>query len=192
MSPKAKVGLAALGAGGAWLAIWLALIIGGLDVFIFVGVLILVPAMLLTSVALAVYAAFRKRSQLLPIAAMLAFFWAVPACFYWYDHEYPFALRESARWLVSASEYKQQALAQPAPSNGGLRHIEWDGSGFAGVANNTVYLVFDPTDRLSSAVTTRVLEKSDGVYCHVWSVHRLESHWYWVLYFTDQDWENCT
>ena len=75
--------------------------------------------------------------------------------------------------------------AQPAPPNGQLRHIEWETTGFAGVANSTLYLVFDPTDSLSVA---RSPGKFDGIPCEVPVVRRLERHWYAVLFYTDEAW----
>jgi len=39
-------------------------------------------------------------------------------------------------------------LDHPDPPHGMLKHIEWDGWGFPGVGNTTVYLVYDPDDYL--------------------------------------------
>jgi hypothetical protein len=66
-----------------------------------------------------------------------------------------------------------------------LRHIEWESTGFAGVANSTLYLVFDPTDSLGAA---RSPGKFEGIPCEVLRVHRLERHWYAVLFYTDESW----
>jgi len=82
-------------------------------------------------------------------------------------------------------------LAQPVPPNNELKHIEWDGSGFAGVANNTVYLAFDPTDALSTAAKSHQPGKFNGIPCKVLMVRRLESHWYTVLFYTDETWDQC-
>jgi len=75
--------------------------------------------------------------------------------------------------------------------------MEWEATGFAGVANNTVYLVFDPTDVLSQAARSHSPGKYRGIPCEVLLVRRLESHWYSVWFYTDEEWGqrnqlNCT
>ena len=97
-------------------------------------------------------------------------------------------LRPSIRWLLSSHRFKAEVLARPAPANGELRHMEWEATGFAGVANNTVYLVFDPTDSLAVAATSHSPGKFNGVPCEVLRVLRLESHWYSVVFYTDEEW----
>jgi hypothetical protein len=98
-------------------------------------------------------------------------------------------VRTVARWLLWSHEYKSSVLAQSSPQNGELKHIEWDGWGFAG-EDTTVYLVFDPTDSLSAARSHQP-GRFRGVPCEVPSVQRLESHWYTVQFYTDQSWGNC-
>jgi hypothetical protein len=71
-----------------------------------------------------------------------------------------------------------------------MKHIEWDASGFAGVANNTAYLVFDPSDSLSAAVKSHQL-KFNGTHCEARDVRRLEHQWYAVLFYTGQTWGQC-
>ena len=66
--------------------------------------------------------------------------------------------------------------------------MEWEATGFAGVANITVYLVFDPTDSLAVAAKSHSPGKFTGLPCEVLSVLRLESHWYSVLFYTDEAW----
>jgi hypothetical protein len=83
------------------------------------------------------------------------------------------SIRASLRWLLWSKRFKAEVLAQPAPVNGELRHIEWEATGFAGVANNTVYVVFDPTDSLLAANSPG---KFSGIPCKVRLVRRLESH----------------
>jgi hypothetical protein len=97
-------------------------------------------------------------------------------------------IRPSIRWLLWSHRFKAEVLAQPAPANGELRHMEWEATGFAGVANNTVYLVFDPTDSLAVAAKSHSPGKFTGMPCEVLSVLRLESHWYSVLFYTDEAW----
>jgi hypothetical protein len=100
------------------------------------------------------------------------------------------AVRTAARWLIWSRGYKSKVLAQPASGNGELKHIEWDGSGWAG-QNTTVFLVFDPTDSLSAAASSHQAGKFSGIPCEVYSVRRLESHWYTAQFYTNEDWHQC-
>jgi hypothetical protein len=79
-------------------------------------------------------------------------------------------------------------MAQPAPTDGELRHMEWEATGFAGVANNTIYLVFDPTDSLAVAAKNHSPGKFSGIPCEVVRILRLENHWYSVAFYTDEEW----
>ncbi|MGC2528472.1 MAG: hypothetical protein WA639_12040, partial [Candidatus Acidiferrum sp.] len=92
----------------------------------------------------------------------------------------------AVRWLFFSHGYKSEVLAQ-SPKNGELKHIEWDGWGWAG-QDTTVYLVFDPTDSLSAAAKGNHPGKFDGIPCEVPVVHRLESYWYTVQFYTDEFW----
>ena len=83
--------------------------------------------------------------------------------------------------------YKTEILAQPNPANEELKHIEWDGWGWARM-DTTVYLVFDPTDSLSQAASNRQPVKYGGMPCQVFLVRRLESHWYTVWFYTNYEW----
>jgi hypothetical protein len=164
------------------------------DTMFFVGIFLIIPALLIASIVLIV---LFVRSVLglgrvhpLSILATLAILWVIPTSLIFYERKHPFALHETARWLAVSNVYKGKVFAQPT-SNGEFRHIEWDGSGFAGVANQTVYLVFDPSDTLSAAVKSHRADKFNGIPCEVRSVQRLESHWYSVVFYTDQDWGHC-
>jgi hypothetical protein len=97
-------------------------------------------------------------------------------------------IRESLRWLLWSSRFKAEALASPGPRPGELRHMEWEATGFAGVANNTVYLVMDPSDALHSAAQTGSPGKYPGIPCEVLRVRRLEARWYSVRFYTDEAW----
>ncbi len=66
--------------------------------------------------------------------------------------------------------------------------MEWEATGFAGVAYNTDYLVFDPTDSLAIAAKMRSAGKFSGIPCEVLGVLRLENHWYSVVFYTDEAW----
>jgi hypothetical protein len=101
-----------------------------------------------------------------------------------------FGWHSKARWLVHADKYKAKVLSEPVGTNGLLRHVEWDGWGFAG-NDTTVYLVFDPTDALSTAARTAVPGKYAGLPCEVARVERMDQHWYKVLFYTETDWDHC-
>ena len=165
------------------------------DPVLFLTVLVVAPTLLVIStilIVLLVRAAFgRRHRQLLSILATLAILWAIPTSLFFFEHEHPYAIRETARWLAWSHEYKDKVLAQPTPANGDLKHIEWEASGFAGVANVTVYLAFDPADTLSTAAKSHRPGIFNGIPCEVLTVRRLESHWYAVLFYTDQTWGQC-
>ena len=100
------------------------------------------------------------------------------------------ATKTSARWLLWSGNYKSKVLSQPFSSNGEFKHIEWDGWGWAGM-NTTVYLVFDPTDSLSSASKNHLAGRVNGLPCEVFRVGRLEAQWYTAQFYTGEDWGNC-
>ena len=178
------------------LVIFIPLAICNPDIFLFISLFVAGPTLIVVSLILIVWlirdAIVNRHQQLLPILATLMILWAIPMSVFFYDSKRPFELRETARWLAWSREYKSEVLAQPT-STKELKHIQWDASGFAGFANNTVYLVFDPSDTLSTAAKSRQPGKFDGLPCAVWHVRRLESQWYAVLFYTDQYWGqgNC-
>jgi hypothetical protein len=51
--------------------------------------------------------------------------------------------------------------------------------------------VNDPSDRLDEAAKKGVPGKFIGIPCEAVRVHRLESHWYTVLFYTDTGWTDC-
>jgi hypothetical protein len=95
-------------------------------------------------------------------------------------------VRDHARWLFLSGRYKAHVLAQPTDDQ--LKHVEWDGWGFPGAGDTTVFLVFDPTDSL--AVTSGALPpvRARGLPCEVVRVRRLDQKWYAVLFYTDTYW----
>ena len=99
-------------------------------------------------------------------------------------------LHSEARWLLHGDAYRAKVLSEPVGANGLLRHIEWDGWGFAG-NDTTVYLAFDPADGLSQAARTAAPGKYPGLPCEVARVERLDQHWYKVLFYTETDWDHC-
>jgi len=100
-------------------------------------------------------------------------------------------LRTKGRWMLLSRTYESQLLNQPSPANGDLRHMEWDGWGFVGAGETTVYLVYDPSDSLQAMTGIRRTQKPRGVPCAVYSISRLEQHWYSVQFFADTGWDSC-
>ena len=98
-----------------------------------------------------------------------------------------YTVRTATRWFAISDRFKAQVLAQPSSAAGELKHIEWDGWGWAG-QDTTVYLVYDPTDSLSAAARNRRPGKFDGLPCEVASVSHLETHWYTVQFYTNEFW----
>jgi hypothetical protein len=99
-----------------------------------------------------------------------------------------FVIRNAARWSVGSHHYKAEVLRQPEAVGRELKHIEWDGWGFPGAGDTNVYLVFDPTDSLAAAAKNHVAGKYSGIPCAVPAVNRLESHWYAIMFYTDERW----
>lgn len=110
---------------------------------------------------------------------------------WWVVFEQHSALGSTAKWLARSHQYKAEVLALPEPTQGELKHVEWDGWGWGG-QDTTVYLAFDPTDSLSQAASSHQPGKYNGMTCEVFLVRRLQSHWYTVQFYTNQDWRpNC-
>ena len=97
--------------------------------------------------------------------------------------------RTTIRWVLWSGDYKTQMSKEPREAGTSLRHFPWDGWGFAGAGDTTMYLVSDPQDTLS----TRALGPASlsGLPCKVYRVRRLEAGWYTVLFYTDTDWDSC-
>ncbi len=106
-------------------------------------------------------------------------------------YEISFAVRGPVRWALHRGEFKAQVERLPEPPKGELKHLDWDGWGFAGMGTE-VYLVFDPTDSLARAAASHRPDKAAGVPCKFDRARRLERHWYAVVYYTDQRWRECT
>jgi len=95
------------------------------------------------------------------------------------------------RWLFRSREYKARVLASTNAGKSELRHIEWDGWGGFGAGDTTEYLVFDPTDSLRIPANNRESGQFSGLPCAVARVRHLETHWYTVSFYTDNDWDHC-
>jgi hypothetical protein len=114
--------------------------------------------------------------------AVLAAFVIILAAVLWNIY----SMRSTVRWLVWSQRYKSEVLAQRSAKDQ-LQHIECDGWGMAG-QDTTVYLVFDPTDSLSTALTRDNSSEHHGVPCAAAQVHRLERQWYAVQFYTNESW----
>lgn len=147
--------------------------------------LVVVPLVCLTLIVLLLVASIRKWKRLQASAA-LALVAVVATSFAVLKLQEP--IRESLRWLLWSNRFKAELLSTPSPQLGEFRHIVWEATGFAGVANNTLYLVFDPTDALASAARTGSPGKFTGLPCEVLKVRRLERQWYSVMFYTDEAW----
>ena len=98
--------------------------------------------------------------------------------------------RDAVRWFFYGPFLKADVLAQPAPPPTSLKHIEWEGWGFAG-NDTTVYLVFDPNDALAPPAITRTSGKFGSLPCEVYRVRRREKSWYTVQFYTNTAWDDC-
>jgi hypothetical protein len=161
------------------------------DTALFAYLFLVGPILVLVSISLIAYIITGKgRPKRLTLLSTLAIIWVLTPILFLVDLKYHFAIRTTARWLVWSRDYKEKLLAQPASANGDLRHVEWDGWGWGG-SDTVVFLVFDPTDSLSAAALNHQSGKYAGIPCAVPSVGRLESRWYTVVFYTDQNWGNC-
>jgi hypothetical protein len=161
------------------------------DVALSVCIFIVAILVVSSSVLLVCVAIGKSRRRYLQQLSILTILLIVAAGVFIFGQMYPFAIRSEARWLVGSEGYKTLVLSQPSPPNNELKHIEWDGSGFAGVATDTVYLAFDPADTLSTAAKSHRSGKFNGIPCEVLTVRRLENHWYAVLFYSDESWDQC-
>jgi hypothetical protein len=151
----------------------------------FLYILLIAPVV---SISLLALAFFRKKRARLAILSMLVVFSATS----WGLLKNAFEVRSDARWLLHSKDYKTRVMAK-STANGELRHIEWDGWGFPGAGDTVVYLVFDPSDSLSTVTNSHPSGKYGAVYihCEVDRIRRLESHFYAVQFYTDTDWDSC-
>jgi hypothetical protein len=120
------------------------------------------------------------------ILSMLVVFWLAS----WVLLKNELEVRSDVRWIFVSKDYKAKVQSQPLPAIGELKHIEWDGWGFAGM-DTVVYLVFDPSDSLATEIKSHTSGKFNGIPCQVNHVGRLESHYYTVLFYTETGWDSC-
>jgi hypothetical protein len=133
----------------------------------------------------------KKRRPILSMLCTVIVFWGTLTVLVIFDARHGQAIRSGCRWLLWSRDYKAEVLSQSVLANGDFRHIEWESSGWAGIADTDVYLVLDPTDSLAIPAKAHQSGKFNGIPCAVPRVYRLESHWYTVLFYTDWDWNNC-
>ena len=169
-------------------AIFLAIItLDGFDVSVILYTFVGVPLIsLIFALLLLVIALIRKRTPNQAYFLILPVFWAITVLLFINKGD----VRLWSRWILHSHELKARLLASPMPSSGELRHIEWDGWGFAGL-ETVEYLVFDPTDSLARATESHSKGRFPGIPCEVPMVRRMERSWYVVMYYTDTEWSNC-
>jgi hypothetical protein len=148
-------------------------------------ILVIGPIFCLSCLTVLLVAAIQKRplrclSVLLAMIAFLIVSWAL------FVNEN--ALRPALRWMLSSSRYKSALLAQPPSADGELKHLEWDSWGWGPIGPTVVYLVFDPSDSLSTAAKSGRAGQFGGLPCEVSRVQRLETHWYAVTFYTEESW----
>jgi hypothetical protein len=145
-------------------------------------------ALLVVSLILLITAITNVRKRSLSVLVMLAIYCSL----IWAFHRLSTDMRTTGRWFLEARDYKAQVLGLPEPHLGELKHVEWEGWGFAGAGDTIVYLVFDPNDALLSAAKSHSSGKFPGLSCPVVRVRRLEKYWYTALFYTDTDWNHCS
>ena len=134
--------------------------------------------------SIALHAVFRKEQDVLMALAIYGAYVAVTAVFFMGYGQ----LRPMLRWTLWSHRYKPELLAQAAPADGQLKHIEWERSGWGPIGPTIVYLVFDPADSLSAAAKSHRPGQFRGIPCEVHRVQRLESRWYAVTFYTEESW----
>jgi hypothetical protein len=102
-----------------------------------------------------------------------------------------FFIHTRGHWITQGSQSSAAVLAQPTPSAGDLKHVEWDGWGWGG-NDTTVYLVFDPIDSLASAAKNHASGRISSALCGISRMQRLEKNWYSVVFYTNDAWGDCS
>jgi hypothetical protein len=161
------------------LLVSLLITIYGTDIVLYTAVVAV-----LGGIALLVTVVVRKRQHVLMALSIFGAYVAVTAVFFIAYGQ----LRPILRWTLWSHRYKTELLAQAAPANGELKHVEWESSGWGPIGPTIVYLVFDPTDSLSEAAKSHRPGRFSGIPCEVPRVQRLESHWYAVTFYTEESW----
>jgi hypothetical protein len=168
----------------AGIVVFLPLVITNSDASGFLYFVVAVP---IASIILSILILRRRGRSRLTVIAVLLSYWLISAVIFRHFSQ----ARDASRWLFQAKTYKARVLTLPVPSNGEFRHVEWEGWGFAGGGDTTVYLVVDPSDSLSKPAKDHLSGKFKGISCAVYRVHRLEKHWYTVAFYTGTSWGQC-
>lgn len=159
-------------------------LIGGNDLLALVAFL---AASVITGIVMLITACLCFRGNRLAVVFMLIVFIAIGIGLFKKADD----LHSIGRWLVVSKKYKAEVLRQSTPSDGTLKHVEWDGWGFAG-ADTTAYLVYDPNDLLAVQVREHSSGSFRGIACEVAQVQRFEAKWYSVTFYTDTSWGHCS
>lgn len=149
--------------------------------------LVTIGLALMSGTIILIFFLFRVWRQPLAALAMLVVFCGAS----WLLFKASDGAHRTLRWLAVSKSYKAAVLAQPAPADGTLKHVEWEGWGFVGSGDTTEYVVFDPTDSLAKSAGSRSPVKPAGLPCKVWLVRRMSPHWYIVRFNTDTTWDAC-
>ena len=150
------------------------------------AVLLTIPLAVMIGIGVLIVAIRRIKRHRLAVFIMLLIFFILSWVFFKHSND----VRLNGRWLIHAKSYKAQVLNQSVGSAGELKHIEWDGWGFAG-SDTVVYLVFYPNDALAAAAKSKSPGTYEGLPCPVSRIHRLEHYWYTAFFYTDTDWRHC-
>ena len=150
----------------------------------FAYVLLVIPIVAVCVLGLALLCVFRRRFR---NGASLLIALIVFAGVSLQLERYSSTLRADILWLLHSGEYKSEVLAQPAPTNGALREIDWFGWGMF-AQDTEMYIVYDPKNSL--AHRNPATGKYGVLRCDVWRVQRLEDHWYSVTFYTNTGWES--
>ena len=177
----------------AVVVVYLTMALWAEDADLFASVLLIAPALILIGIALIAYALIvrKNRQKRLTLFSTVAALWVTAVAMFFLVEKYDFTIRTTARWLIWSHGYKAAVLAQPRSINGDFKHVQWDSWGIVPAGFTTVYLVFDPSDSLSTAAKSGRPGKFDGIPCAVPEVNQLEKSWYTVMFYTDDNWSHC-
>lgn len=115
----------------------------------------------------------------------VAVFWAVSVSMFLSMY----SLRPWARWVIASGKYKTLVLQQKPDRGSGLRHMEWDGWGWAGM-DTSVELVYDPSDSLAREFNQNPNGRFSEVALKTAKVQRLCKNWYSLTLFTSETWDS--
>jgi hypothetical protein len=156
----------------------LSLVFAGSDL----GAVLCFGVALVSALSLLVFGVTKKgRQRVIALLVLIVYLWVPVLLLSNYS-----LVRDHVRWFFLSRGYKSRVLAQVP--NEQLKHVEWDGWGFAGVGDTTAFLVFDPIDSLAGASEALPPVRARGLPCEVVRVRRLDRQWYAVLFYTDTYW----